>query len=224
MNLNINTTTNINDPANFIALSVLSKLSEGKSVLLFLTGGSSVNVGIKISEILNKYPDQNIIKDLTILLTDERYGEIGHSDSNYFKLIKGGFILEKAKVIETLIGKDYENTVKIFNNILTEEFKNKEYKIGLFGIGADGHTAGILPNSVATLSKDLACGYETPSFSRITMTFNAIEKLDEAVVWMQGSDKWEVLKDLEGEIDPVKQPAQILKRVPLLTFFTDFKK
>ena len=31
-----------------------------------------------------------------------------------------------------------------------------------------------------------------------------------------------VLKDLEKEIDITKQPAQILKKVPLLTIFTDY--
>jgi 6-phosphogluconolactonase/glucosamine-6-phosphate isomerase/deaminase len=70
----------------------------------------------------------------------------------------------------------------------------------------------------------LVCGYDTPTFSRITITPKAIEKLDEAVVWMQGENKWNVLKDLEKDIDIKKQPAQILKKVPLLTIFTDYKK
>ena len=34
-------------------------------------------------------------------------------------------------------------------------------------------------------------------FSRITITPKVIEKLDEAIVWAQGEEKWEVLKNLE---------------------------
>jgi 6-phosphogluconolactonase/glucosamine-6-phosphate isomerase/deaminase len=50
-----------------------------------------------------------------------------------------------------------------------------------------------------------------------------IEKLDEAVVWAQGKDKWKIVENLLGENIPIdKQPAQILKKVPLLTIFSDY--
>jgi 6-phosphogluconolactonase/glucosamine-6-phosphate isomerase/deaminase len=74
-------------------------------------------------------------------------------------------------------------------------------------------------------SDELAFGYDTPTFSRITITPKVIEKLDEAVVWAQGEDKWGVVKDLiRNEIKIEKQPAQILKKVPLLTIFSDYSK
>ena len=107
---------------------------------------------------------------------------------------------------------------------LEQEFKRAKYKIGLFGIGKDGHTAGILPNSVAIECKDLVCGYDTLVFSRITITPNAIKQLDEAVVFAQGEEKWSVLENLINEnIDIMKQPTQVLKKVPLLTIFSDYK-
>ena len=71
-------------------------------------------------------------------------------------------------------------------------------------------------------AKDLAFGYDTATFSRITITFKAIEKLDGAVVWAQGKDKWKVLEELQTDISLIKQPAQILKKIPLLTIFSDF--
>jgi len=235
MPLNIKTTTKIDDAAIFIATSILKQLELNKHVLFFATGGSSISVGVRISEILRENKEHGLTKNLTVLLTDERYGPIDHVDSNYSSLIEKGFILPFAKIIPTLTGESREITTEKFNIILGQELKKAEYKIGLFGIGSDGHTAGILPGSVAAHSKDLACGYDTSSFSRITMTFNAIKQLDEAVVWMQGEDKWDMLKNLENDIparphdssgaggDVIKQPAQILKKVPLLTIFTDFK-
>lgn len=215
-------TTKPQEAANFIVLSILNKLKSGKRVLFFLTGGSSIAVGVKIAELLREYPQQNLIKNLTIMLTDERYGPLDHLDSNWYQLIQKGFSLPTALLIPTLIGADTITTTEKFNKNLNEEFMVEGYKIGLFGIGQDGHTAGILPDSLAVSSEDLAFGYDTPTFSRITITPCAIEKLDEAVVWAQGEDKWKVLKDLEKDISVAQQPSQILKKVPLLTIFTDY--
>jgi 6-phosphogluconolactonase/glucosamine-6-phosphate isomerase/deaminase len=220
MSLVITTTTNPEEVANFVATSVMNKLASGKRVLLFLTGGSSTIVGVKIAELLRRRWFQN----LTVMLTDERYGPIGHTDSNWQQMLDKGFSLSQSKLIPILTGDNRDTTTEKFNIALNEEFMRAEYKIGLFGIGTDGHTAGILPQSRAVRSKDLALGYDTPTFSRITITPKAIGKLDEAVVWAQGKDKWPVLKNLEEKkILLSKQPAQILKKVPLLTIFSDYK-
>jgi 6-phosphogluconolactonase/glucosamine-6-phosphate isomerase/deaminase len=217
------TTTNLDDVASFVTSSVLRQLEAGKKVLLFLTGGSSVVVGVKIADILRGLKDTNLLQNLTVTLTDERYGPIDHFNSNFFQLTEKGFSLPGAKIIPILVDEDRNITVEKFNANLNEEFIRVEYKIGLFGVGADGHTAGILPDTIAVNAKDLAFGYDTTTFSRITMTFNAIIKLDEAIVSAQGKDKWKVLEDLKTDISLVKQPAQILKRVPLLTIFSDMK-
>lgn len=219
--MNIRTTTKPEDAASFIADSILGQLKMDKRVLFFLTGGSSIAVGIKVAELLRR----NWYKDLIIMLTDERYGEIGHPDSNWQQLLEGGFSLPQAKAIPILTGDKMKTTTKKFDKILNEEFTKAEYKIGLFGIGKDGHTAGILPESKAVSCENLAFGYDTPTFSRITITPKAIEKLDEIVIWAQGEDKWPAIKNLlEENIDVMTQPAQILKKVPLLTIFTDYKK
>jgi 6-phosphogluconolactonase/glucosamine-6-phosphate isomerase/deaminase len=223
MSLNIKTTTQEEDVANFIASSVLDKLQLGKKVLLFLTGGSSVSVGVKIADIL-KQGDKNLLQNLTVTLTDERYGPIDHFNSNFFQLTEKGFDLPSAKIIPILIDDDRNITTEKFAMNLSGEFTKADYKIGLFGVGVDGHTAGILPNSEATYADKLAFTYDTATFSRITMTFRAIEKLDEAVVWMRGEDKWPIIEDLKTEINIIKQPAQILKKVPLLTIFSDYQE
>ena len=54
------------------------------------------------------------------------------------------------------------------------------------------------------------------------MTPNAIVKLDEAVAWIQGEEKWPVIKGLEVDIELERQPVQILKKIPL-TIFTDYE-
>lgn len=224
MNFSVKTTALPEDAARFIVSSILEQLESGKRVLFFATGGSSIAVGTKVAEILRNYPRPDLIKNLTITLTDERYGPVGHKDSNWQQLLDRGFSLPGAKLISVLNGESRDSTVKNFDEILNQEFMDADYKIGLFGIGVDGHTAGILPESGAIKFEDLAYGYDTPTFSRITITPKAIEKLNEAVVWAQDEDKWGIIKSLQENIEIVKQPAQILKRVSLLTIFTDYAK
>lgn len=219
MGFSIKTTTKVEDVADFVANAILNQLKSGKKVLFFVPGGSSIDVAVKVAEILRGYSHQN----LTVTLTDERYGPIDHFNSNYFQLLEKGFSLPEAKLIPVLIDEDCNITTEKFNAILKEELKSANYKIGLFGIGVDGHTAGILPDSIVVQSQDLVCSYDTPVFSRITITPKVIEKLDEAVVWAQGAEKWEVLKELNKEVDINLMPAQILKKVPLLTIFTNFE-
>ncbi len=226
MSFAIKTTINPQDAADFIVAAMLKQFKQGKPVLLFLTGGSSILVGVEIGDLLRKILEENPAYDLTITLTDERYGPVNHLNSNYFQLLEKGFNLPEAKFIPILTGDDRNIATEKFQAALDQELKlNREnkYIIGLFGVGADGHTAGILPESEAVRSGGWALGYDTPIFPRITITPKVIEQLDEAVVWLQGKEKWSALEDLKKDIEIAKQPAQVLKKVPLLTIFTDFK-
>lgn len=210
-------TTKVDEVAEFVFNSLKKQLAQGKKVLLFLAGGSAIPVAVQISKLLEKSEHKNLI----ITLTDERYVPVGHFNSNYFQLIEKGFKVKELKFIPVLTGDDLTTTTKKFSQFLEEEFLKADYKISLFGIGTDGHTAGIMPESSAVTSLDLVASFDTPVFSRITLTPRAIEELDEAVVWAQGKDKWEVLKELKNDININIQPAQVLKKVPLLTIFTD---
>ncbi len=220
-NINFTKEATAENTSEFVFKAILEKLELGKKVLWFATGGSSIEVCSLVSKKLASLDHKN----LTIMLTDERYGKLNHPDSNWQQLISKGFDLPEAKLIPVLIGENREKTVEIFNQELKKELAKADYKIGLFGIGADGHTAGILPHSPAVNSEDLAFGYDSEKFERITITTKTILMLDEAVVYMMGQNKWKVVDDLKERNIPIdEQPAQILKKVPLLTIFTDYNK
>ncbi len=229
MGLTIKTTTKPEDTAEFLASVLWKELKLGKKVLFFVTGGSSVPVAVKTAETLDRLCQsinkRDLLSHLTITLTDERYGRVGHADSNWRRLLDNGFSLPGAKLAPVLTGKNRALSVENFNKFLDQEFRAAEYKIGLFGVGKDGHTAGVLPSSIAVGCRDLVCDYDAPPFFRITMTPRAIERLDEAVVFVQGKEKRGVLESLLSEnIDIMKQPAQVLKKVPRFTVFSDYKK
>ena len=91
------------------------------------------------------------------------------------------------------------------------------------GIGADGHTAGIKPHTVAVTSDEYAAQFEGEDFARVTMTPIAIAELDEVVAYAHGADKYPVLRQLlHEEVALLDQPAQALKTVPRSTLFSDF--
>jgi 6-phosphogluconolactonase len=161
---------------------------------------------------------------LTITLTDERYVPLNHPDSNWHQLLEKGLRIPGAELIPILEGNNRATTTEKFNNILRQELNDADFKIGLFGIGRDGHTAGILPMSKALESKELACAYDTEKFERITITPKVIVQLDEIIAFAKGEEKWQAIENLQKEIDISKEPAQILKQVPLFTLFTDYIK
>ena len=219
MNLKFITTKDNEEISDAIASSVNKQLEKNNKVLWLVCGGSSIPLEILVSGKINKV----LSKNLVISLTDERFGPLGHSDSSMQKLLDGGFLLHSAKLVPFLVGKDMYTTKEEVSKSLSHEFKKADYKIGIFGIGIDGHTAGILPHTVAVNSKDIICTYETDIFDRITTTPDTISKLDEVFIYAMGENKWPVLESLNKEISIEEAPAQILKKVPLVTIFTDYK-
>lgn len=218
--MEIKNTIEVKEVAEFIKNKILKQLENNRKVLLFVTGGSGIKVAIALADTLSKTDHARLV----VMLTDERYGEINNPNSNWHQLLELGFTLPNANLIPILDGNERKETKKKFNDNLKKYLTEEYYKIGLFGVGADGHTAGILPHTDAVNSLEFAYDYTTPQFERITMTPKAIEKLDEIVVFMKGEEKWPVVENLKNEnFSLTQQPAQVLKKVSLLTIFTDYK-
>ncbi len=93
----------------------------------------------------------------------------------------------------------------------------------MFGLGIDGHIAGILPRSDAVNSQELICTYDTPQYDRITITPHVISMLDEAIMCALGDMKWPMIEKFEEDWPIDEVPSQILKSVPLLTIFSDYR-
>jgi 6-phosphogluconolactonase/glucosamine-6-phosphate isomerase/deaminase len=163
------------------------------------------------------------LESIAVTLTDERYGPVGHADSNWQQLLYSGFVLPGAKLIPVLNGASRTETARTYNKILEQELATVDYRIALLGLGADGHTAGILPHSPAVLSPDLVCAYDAGNFQRLTMTPRALAWLDEAVVYAVGENKWPALAKLAEDVNIKDQPAQAWKQITKLTIFSDYQ-
>lgn len=201
----------------YLVNTIQGQLKNGRKVLWLVAGGSSIPIAVEVSKMLTK----SRLSNLSVSLTDERYGPIGYKDSNWQQLLEAGFILQGAKLMPVLEGGNPEDTNLLYAGILASQLKDCDFSIGLFGIGQDGHTAGILPGSPAVATKTLTACYDGKDFKRITTTLQTITKLNEVVVFAVGKEKWPVLDKLDSDVSPDIMPAQLLKQVRKLTIFND---
>lgn len=201
----------------YLAGLITAQLADGRSVLWLVSGGSAIAAAVAASwEMRGKD-----LSKLTVSLIDERFGPVGHPDSNWTQLMAAGLDLSGATLQPVLTGVGPAEAAEAFENFLASKFAAADYHIGLLGIGPDGHTSGILPHSPAVTAPGLVCAYDGGSFQRITTTPFALSKLSEAVVYAVGEPKWPVLDRLETDLRIADQPAQALKAVTKLTIFTD---
>ncbi len=215
-NLEIINNIDLGSVSQMISEKLLSLLAEHDRILFLVPGGSAAPVA---NLALSRLSAENLSR-ISVMLTDERYGELGHreSNANYYSGIKN------ISFIPVLEGGNLEETVSRYENNLAREFSQTNYRLGLFGIGADGHTAGIMPQSSVIKSERLVGSQLTPTFLRVTITPLAISQLDEAFIFASGSGKWPVISDLlSRDLDITTEPAQILTKLKKLTIFSDFQ-
>lgn len=197
-----------------------SHLKKGEYVLWLVPGGSAIAVAAAVSKNLAKLD----LSKLTVSLSDERYGELDHKNENWPQLFAAGFDLPGATLHRVLSGDSRSETTAQQASFLYEAMQINDFKIGLFGMGSDGHIAGIKPGTVAVTDHAFAESYVATDFERITITTYAITQLSEAVLYAYGPEKYEQIKKLQREsLSLEAQPAQVLKQVKKSTIFTDYR-
>jgi 6-phosphogluconolactonase/glucosamine-6-phosphate isomerase/deaminase len=201
--------------AELLAKSLSAQLKTGRRVLWLISGGSVIN----LATIAAKKLTHHNLDNLSVSLIDERYGPPGHKDSNWRQLMAAGFSLPGAQLYPILINKNIEATTSEFDDFI--KHTENSYKIGLLGVGVDGHTAGLLPGSPALSSDRYADYYQGPDFWRISLTPKALVTLDEALVFALGQSKAQALADLQKDLPISRQPAQIIKQIPKVAVYND---
>jgi 6-phosphogluconolactonase/glucosamine-6-phosphate isomerase/deaminase len=202
-----------------LAERLTKELKSGKKVLWLIGGGSNIQASVAV---MGKLPEE-LTKNLSIFMTDERFGEVGHTHSNAHQLVEAGLQPKDAVFVPMLQpGFSMEETQERYAQALERAIDHADIVIAQSGIGSDGHIAGILPHSVAVNAKGWIVGYEAPHYSRMTMTFDALRHIDAAYYMAFGDDKHEALLRLRDEEVPLEeQPAQILKEIPEAYVYND---
>lgn len=226
-----------------LARRIAGRLHDDTPVLFLVSGGSTASIAVDTcNELKARFARRpGILKRLlTVSLVDERFGCEGHSGSNWRLLLETGLRVADARtipVLENSTGADAELEIVTsrFDAFLAEATSNAArgtlFIAGLFGIGADGHTAGILPGSPPSMLPvadacvgrrgQYAAGYRSEHFSRITVTPAFFPHIDFAAAYAAGSAKWPALAELLKEKPVREQPAQLLRLPKETTIFSD---
>jgi len=195
------------EAGNLRAHDILKEILDSQT-LLALSGGTSPDYRKMVVEPNDLLPG-------VVCLVDERYGEPLHRDSNELLLENAGLVeylnywgIEFYKILK---GKGFEETAKDYDQTIAELFKEFPKIVGVMGIGANLHTAGIFPNSKAVKSEGLMV-FETVEDrypQRITLTLKALGQFQTFIILVFGGEKREALKILlsERQNDMQKYPA-----------------
>ncbi len=206
-----------NDKEGIRALSksVIDSLMDGKKVLWLIPGGSNIPITVEAMNIVRRQTKPSQLHNLSITLTDERYGPLNHPDSNWKQLIEAGLNISGIQAFPVLSGLSIDETVDQYCSRLEKLLSDSDLIIGQFGMGSDGHIAGILPHTKAVSETRLALAYESTKFTRITVTFSVFRQIDAAFLFVSKASKLEAIQNLKKDsVSLTDQPAQILKEIP----------
>lgn len=155
-----------------------------------------------------------------LVFGDERCVPPDHPDSNY-GMVKQALIgnLPRPPRVHRMPGEDadpdhaalqYERTL---NKLMEPE---EGVDLALLGIGADGHTASLFPESPALEEMERRCVATTApdgKSRRLTLTFAELRRAQRIMFLVVGKDKAKILREvLEGDLNPLKLPSQNLLR------------
>jgi 6-phosphogluconolactonase/glucosamine-6-phosphate isomerase/deaminase len=199
---------------------LVRELAAGKSVLWLTSGGSNIPASVQIMDNISA----NLSRNLSVSLADERYGDPGHSESNWAQLIQAGFSGKQAALLPVLqAGASFEQTISSYTKLIDEAFANHDVIIAQLGIGQDGHIAGIVPDSPAAAEKTkLVAGYQDPPLARLTLTFPGLRRITAAYAFAFGKPKQRALVSLQSKASDLShEPAQILNELPEAYMYSD---
>jgi 6-phosphogluconolactonase len=185
--------------ANFIK-EKLEKITHKNVINIALSGGST------------PIPILNILKGFKLnwdkfnfFLVDERFVNINSDDSNY-KNINASFFKDISSVNFSILQENLslDQTViyyrkKIENNLKFLKPNIPKFDLIILGMGTDGHTASLFPNSEALVEQDnfVVKNYvsQLDSF-RITLSYPTLLNGEERIILIKGKEKESVFKEI----------------------------
>lgn len=208
--------------AEAISSELAGAISCYQHVLWLTSGGSLIPIQTQVMHMLAAKPELSLQR-LAIWMIDERYGAPGHENSNYAQLRADGFRPGAATHIDILNGNlTLDKTLDRYSNLAETSFANADYIIATCGLGADGHTAGLMPGWIKHADEhDDVVSYTTPNFTRLTLTPRLIKKCHAVFVCAYGPQKQEALQRLSQPKIDSSIPAHFYASMPDVRVYND---
>lgn len=134
--------------------------------------------------------------------SDERVVPLDHPDSNYNMAMQAG--LKKVPIppaqIHPMVTSDpIEESATAYEKRIQETLKGKPFDLVMLGLGEDGHTASLFPNTEGLQVKDrlvIANFIEAKKCWRMTFTYKCINAAQNITIYVLGSGKQHILSDV----------------------------
>lgn len=194
-----------------------------RRTVLFLSGG---NTPKPLYEVLAK---EEILKPAALAMVDERYGEGVHEKSNEKMIRATGLVAAVERYGAPFYpilrkGLSIEETAKEYDKVARDIFFNFPKSVAIMGVGTDGHTAGILPETRNMKSEirntsnnhEFVTSYTSEKMEppqRITLTFAGLALIDFFIVFIFGKDKKKVLPQMLEGGSVEEMPARFFNQV-----------
>lgn len=206
---------NVSKPQGLALTKDLLYALVSRKTALYLSGGSTPK------SLYQTLATEEKLDSGVVGMIDERVGLKWHEKSNETMIRDAGLLrylqMKDVKFFPMINGKGREEEADDYDNTLRQLQTVYQSHIAILGIGTDGHTAGIIPNSPLFEEKE---NYKlVDSFydekgeykERITLTFTGLSRMDLCIVLVFGEDKDQALEKMfsPGSIEEV--PARFLK-------------
>tara|TARA_B100000941_G_scaffold48468_1_gene30533 strand:+ start:2797 stop:3513 length:717 start_codon:yes stop_codon:yes gene_type:complete len=169
--------------------------------------------------------------NILVTLADDRWVDVSHKDSNE-RLIKDLMLINHAENAKFVSLKTACTSASDGAMELECSFpKISSFSLVTLGMGADGHTASLFPNTNSLQQGiDLNCSQQfiasmpnDAPHMRISMTASRLLAADEIIIHIVGDKKREVLDKASAATDTNELPVRVIlnqTRVPVTVFWS----
>jgi 6-phosphogluconolactonase len=203
--------------AHDFAARAREAITERGRFAVALAGGSTPRATYDV--LARDYADELDWSKVHVFFGDERPVPPDHKDSNY-RTARETLLarIRVGSVHRMRCELPPEEAAAAYEEVLREFFgpgERPSFDLILLGLGADGHTASLFPETSALDVADrwvVANPVPKLETTRLTLTIPAINAAKAVTFLVSGSDKAEALKEiLERDADPREYPAKLIQ-------------
>lgn len=180
-----------------------------------LSGGSTPKA---VYEMLASPPHSSEIdwKRTLLFWSDERSVPPSSKENNFWMAMEAGFKkleIPGEQIFRMVAEENLEENAALYDEKIRKVLGLRPFDLILLGMGEDGHTASLFPNTKALEEKGRwVVKNEVPQLktSRMTMTYPCINRSRNTVIYALGKEKKEMLKKVLSKKENPSLPASLV--------------